>query len=275
DEAWLRAVVELTEADGTRVGARSLQTREAGCGQMRDALVVTLAVALDELAHIPPPTPPEPPPTTPEPPSSPPPEPLAAPPTEEPHPEPPAPAPPPPRPINPQPRPRVVRVPEQRWWSVELRGGMLANLGSLPAAAPGSSVGAALRAGRITGGLEVSVLAPALRWQNAKWWGAGAAVTTGSVCTEVWWLGGCALLTAGGITQAITGKGRTGPVTTPHLAAGGRWYLDLPLRWRLGVRLHLDVQGALTRTVVLLDGARAWETPLLSGTLGVGIRWIL
>jgi hypothetical protein len=82
---------------------------------------------------------------------------------------------------------------------------------------------------------------------------------------------GCAVLAAGGLRGTGSGVDRPRTDTTFFAAVGPRLALEYPVATPLAFRAWIDGLATVTRTSLSLDGAEAWRTPPVAGTLGAGL----
>ncbi|MEO7331288.1 MAG: hypothetical protein ABI193_22115 [Minicystis sp.] len=82
-------------------------------------------------------------------------------------------------------------------------------------------------------------------------------------------LAGCALVELGAL-RVTSDAPHPAPSTFAHAAAGVRGGIEVPLMDHLAWRAMGDALFTLWPSVVLVYGVRAWETPLLSASFGLG-----
>lgn len=308
DKGALRAFVRLTSPQGTVLGERTLRGRTTHCGELMDAVALTISIAMDPLAATRPPNPeavpkdPEPAPIPdPEPPTPDPAVPVlplpSPPPAVEPAPpEPSAPAPPQPPslptvtlPAFAFPRPPTPALPANpagRVWRIlpPLRVGAhsQATLNALmaPHAVPGWTVGADLAWGLVLAGVQLRVDAPGAAWLSQGAVFSQTTLVEGHACVHGWWMRGCAVV-VGGVRHAWSQGGAfqtTRHADLPVVAAGPRLGLDVPLvPRRLAVMVDVDLWGVplLTRLRDPSAGQVFWTQPPLTVVAGAGLRgWV-
>jgi hypothetical protein len=86
----------------------------------------------------------------------------------------------------------------------------------------------------------------------------------------------CALASVGALTAEGTGATvAQHSATSLYGAVGGRVGIDTPLFGPVALRVHADALAPLTRSTVRVGDEVLWETPLLSGALGIALaaRW--
>jgi hypothetical protein len=248
----LVAVIELS-AGGDVAGRRELASRGEDCRELAAALALAIGIAIDPVRAGKPPEP----------------EPA------EPAPPPPPPAPPPPPPAGPpQPRAPEPHPPPEpgtplRW---RVAGGGLVAIGTAPAPAAGIWVGAAVRSGDLSIGLEGRADAFASKRVDAGSVSASLLLASILPC----WHPGFVLACGVGSIGALQGSGEQvdepRKETTLFAAAGARLGVELPLGSVLALTGHVDVRANLTRTSLRLDDRDVWTTPPVGGDLGLGVR---
>lgn len=266
-EQQVVATVTLRSPQGTTLGTRRLVTRERGCTRMQEALVVTLAIALEQFSAAALPVPVEPAPL----PSS---QPASAPAVVPPEPPTATAAIPGRAPLPPR-SPRAFRPAygkAAKRWGVQLHAGGVAQAGALPALAPGPLVGVGLRWDRFVGGVEAWGLAPSLRARGTGAWYAGGVGLTALVCTRAGWLLGCAVAGGGGLLQGLTTGTQRGPALSPLVNLGGRLALDVPLGGPWGARPWVELTAPLVFTQTVLDQKTLWQTWRVLPSAGMAAR---
>ena len=81
----------------------------------------------------------------------------------------------------------------------------------------------------------------------------------------------CAL-GAGGVTfSSASGLDGSRSAVTPLAAVGGRLEVSLKVVWQLWLSLRGELRGALARTALKVGEEAVWTTPLLGGTVGLAL----
>jgi hypothetical protein len=246
----LVAHITLEDEAGAAAGERELTSRGGDCRELAAALALALAIAIDPVRASR--------------------QGESAPAEKEPEPQPDpivvAPVVPvPPHADARRPRPGSPAAPQ-------LAGGALIAAGSAPAPATGIWLQAGARFSMLSLALEGQAHLPASRSVNGGSVSASLLLASALACFNVDPFFACAV-GSGGALQG-SGEGVTEPrkATTFFARAGARLGLDVPLDETLGLVVHAEVAGNLTRTTLELDGQEAWESPLVSGLLAGGMR---
>jgi hypothetical protein len=254
----LRAQIELRDPTGEITGAREITSEQNDCAELASAATLAISIAVDPLSATRPP-PAAPPPPQPEPAT------------------PPAPAKPPelatpssseatPVPVRKRPAPVVFRV----------GLGAVGALGAAPAPALGGIVDASARWRSLSLGLEGRVDAPAgMQVPGASGGKVSAMLLLGTLapCFHYRAVAGCGLISAGALLGSNEGGGRSIRATTPFVALGGRFGVEVPIVAALSARAHVDILGTATPTTLDADGSAVWRTPPVNGALGAGLLW--
>jgi hypothetical protein len=243
------ATVSLVDEDGIDHGAHELRSGLA-CLDLLDTVALAVAIAIDPQSTMPAPA-------------------IAI-------------VPPPPEPPTPIPMPAraeatVARTasgsdppPPVRRLRFEASLGGAVTFAMAPTPALGATIGAAARGSRFSLGVEGLIDAPTSTAVTAGG-RASAWLTYGAIvpCVYVGPVFGCALAQAGSLQSSGEGVANTTSASTAWLALGGRVGAMLLLREHLFLRFRGDLVGDLRPTTLMLDGARAWQTPDVAGSLGI------
>jgi hypothetical protein len=254
DKRHWTAAIELLDAENKRVGGRSIAHEGATCEPLVGSVVLTIAVLLEDLAPVPPPSAPAPapPPTAPAPPPTPTAEVVLTPDA--------APARPPP--------PKTARF--------DVAAGVAGALGGAPSPSAGAELALGLDVGRWTfelGGRgylpassegSVAVRARVVHARFAPCWGAFI-------------LSGCFVADVGSVSAEAVGPRVTDSRLEAQLyAAGGLGLLSrvFVVDDLLFVRASIDLLFAATRAGFDVGSARVWTVPVVSaaGALALGVR---
>jgi hypothetical protein len=259
------ARVEIVDGDGVARGARELSSTENDCVELFDAAALAISIALDAAA------------------------------TEEPAPAeastpslvpaPPAPAPieprPSPAPPSPEVPPSTPPPPPRRTLFVGIDA--LGSWGTAPSIAAGGAIFLGVRAGFLSGALELRVDAPAATTVGP----AGTTLVSsggslqGGVVTSWLYAGslvpcahyGVASVCAVGMLGSLQGSGQAVESlskSTLFAAVGGRFAGELPLTQTFSLRAHVDLLGDLAPTSLKID-AYAWTAPRIALSAGAGL----
>jgi hypothetical protein len=237
--------------DGAGHTTKPRELSGPSCGAVAEDLAFSVSIALRASSSSPPPPPP-----------------------------PPAPAPAPASPPPPLADVSAAPLPEPPSIALRLGVGAAIGLGVSPArAAPGVALDVGLRwlrwaplslalegraypratgpadsgAARVTTGLYTGALVPCAHW---------------SVVARLS-LAGCALVELGAL-RVTSDAPHPVPSTFLHAAAGLRAGVEVPLIDHLALQATGDMLFTLRPSVALIYGARAWETPLVSASFGLG-----
>lgn len=253
----LEARIEIAGGAG-QTTERTLVSRESDCQELASAIELAISIAIDPLAGS------RPRPAAPAP----------------------APAPPPPPPqvivvreVAPRPAPAPALAPSVPI-HFQVRLGAIGAIGSAPAAAVGASVGAAVRRGSLSIGLEGRGDLPSTMGLYRGDTYAGQLQTSlliGSLvpCASRGILEGCVLLSGGVMRASARDIVNPQQVSAPFLAVGARVGLDLPIGTIVSAGIHLDVLAPVTELILRISGEEVWTSPGISGALGmrVGARF--
>ena len=149
--------------------------------------------------------------------------------------------------------------------------GMVGSLGAAPSPAVGVAIGAALRAGSWSLGLEGRADFPTSKGLRAGEARTGLLAASLLPCAHLGVAAFCALGTAGALRASGHGLVDARQVTLPYAAVGARLALAFPVSPRWSVRFHGDVTAPLTESKVVVDGDVVWTSPILSAALGLGV----
>jgi hypothetical protein len=249
-----RARLQLVDDAGLAHGTRGLSSEQKTCAELFDAAALAISIAMDSLPKT------EPAPASdPQPPAPPNPVPVPA--------DIPAPAPPAPPPVPPE--PPAEKVP------LRVRVGIdgLASLGFEPASSEGVALSAGVRAGALSGDLEVRVDASAsASSESGPGQVAARAVQVAAVpCGHVGELSLCAVAAAGVLDASSAGITDPRTASAVFVAAGPRVGFEWPLSRVFSLRVHLDALFDLRRPTLEIGGSPAWAAPIVAGTVGAGV----
>jgi hypothetical protein len=240
----LEARIEVLGADGNAVGERALSSPDLSCAELSGAVVLAVAIAVDPM-YLAPATLPTTAPAT-------------------------IPATQPTDPVEPPPDPdltaRVPRPPPRR--AVELALGVGAALGALPGVAFGVEVEGDLTVGPWAFGLaahaDLGTGVDVASLTDTGSVNAWDLLLAAAACYRERRLGICVRV-AGGPTFASSSGFADNRSATQLAAATG-----IRLSWNLGpLRIHADGMAQLVRASFLVDGAEAWRTSWVTGSVGV------
>ena len=161
--------------------------------------------------------------------------------------------------------------PEATPISFAAQAGVLGSLGAAPELSFGVSVGAELRRGGWSWGVE-----------GAGSFGASEKVMAGSVgasslngallpCARPGSFGGCAVIAAGALYGSADNLGQAHNTTTPLLSLGARAFYDISLSSHIALRPTLEVDFPLVRTTLLVAQQPVWTTSTVCGSLGLNL----
>jgi hypothetical protein len=247
-----RARLQLVDDAGLAHGTRGLSSEQKTCAELFDAAALAISIAMDSLPKTEPASDPQPPA-----PASPVPVPADI-------PTPPSPAPP-----EAPPEPPAEKVP------LRVRIGIdgLASLGFEPALSEGLALSAGVRAGALSGDLEVRVDASASASSTSGPGEVAArAVQAAAVpCDHVGELSLCAVAAVGVLDASSAGITDPRTASAVFVAAGPRVGFEWPLSRVFSLRVHLDALFDLRRPTLEIGGAPAWAAPIVAGTVGAGV----
>jgi hypothetical protein len=163
-----------------------------------------------------------------------------------------------------------VPPPEPKPAKLRASVGPLAALGWAPSTSIGLAALFGVRWETLSLNVEASGTFPAARTVDI----AGASVTVSASllslafapCVHRSVVAACAI----GLVGALEGTASSRD-TTAYAAAGARVEAEIPLGGAWLLRPHLGGLATITRTSLQVSGQTAWETPPLSGTLGLAI----
>ncbi|WP_394842798.1 hypothetical protein LZC95_37720 [Pendulispora brunnea] len=253
----LRTRIEVHGPAGELYGERDLSFKDKDCAELAEATELAIAIAIDPLgAMSPKPIVTEAPPPAP------------ASPTEEPHPPPPppvvdapAPKPPPPQPASPPP-PHL---------QFHADGGPVGSLGAGPQAAVGGRLLVGVRRMPFSAGLEGRFDAPTTRSVGPGSIETSLMLASLVPCYHYGVLAGCAILGAGALRSHGRSFEDSRDATTAVFMAGARLAVEVPLDGVLFLHLHSDLLAALSQTTVQVNQSEVWQTPRISGVIGMGL----
>jgi hypothetical protein len=258
-----RARIEVAPAGSPAIAGRDLISYRDDCGELAEAVTLTIGIAINPLIAAPPAE------TTSRPPA---PEPVAA-------PAAPVSAPALPPPAAPPAATTVARAvaPQQRAATTDLRFGahVAATVGVGPRAAPAVGLDAQLRRRALSLVVDARVVA-----QSSVAAGAGSATAwlwSASVgpCFHRDLLALCAVGTAGQLRAAGNGYATVADSTAPYLAVGARGVVELPLGDRLRLLWTGEVAAPLVTVHLTVDGRDVWASPRVNAlsSLGLGMAF--
>jgi hypothetical protein len=255
---WLRASIELRDADDELLGTNQLTPRVRDCDILASAVELAIALAIDPLrasgASQPPPSPV--------------PEPVL---------------------VTPPPPPTLVlrRAPRRALNDGEndddgedrahLTGhlAVLAAVGSAPQATWGIEVGLAARWKRFSIGGELRGDTPGSRVIAGGTVSSSLATATFLPCVRAYGCSFCGLLSVGvliGYGSDFTVDRR---VILPYAGGGTRAAFEFRLTRRLSMGAHADLLASFTRALLRVDEQEVFHAPPVSGAFGVQISGVL
>jgi hypothetical protein len=250
----LRAQIELRAASGEVVGAREIESPENDCSELASAVALAISIAIDPRSAT------RPIPTAPASRAAASPAAVAK-----------APGP------GARPAERTAPVPAAKPAEpVRFRGGLdaLAAFGAAPKPAFGALLFAGIRWRALSVGIEGRADLPAgTRAPGGSQVSAMLLAGTLAPCVHWWATMACGLVSVGALQSTNEGAAGSKQTTTPFVAAGGRFGVEVAIVSTLSARGHVDLLGAATRTILAVDGITAWRTPPLGGALGAGLLW--
>jgi hypothetical protein len=245
------ASVTLVDEQGHEHGARSVHTDRA-CDELLDVAALAIAIAIDPQSLAP-------------------------------HPSasqsqqelPPAPAPSPPSPPPDEPSPDLTSPPDRGTSpSPLLSGGVgtVLSAGVAPRPAAGLALGATVRWGRVSVGIEGRIDAPASAMASGggsvSSWLVAAAVVPCAYAGPVLF---CALGQVGSMQTTGGGVSDGRSPSVLWLAAGGRFAVEMPLEGRSVLRVRSDIVGNYRPPALYLHSVSVWQAPEISSSLGADI----
>jgi hypothetical protein len=243
------ASVSLVDEQGVDHGKRTFRA-QGECRELVDVAALAIAIAIDPRSLMPHPPSPPPEPVGPAPPAAP----ALALPHVEPAPE-----------IPPPPEPAPART------VFEATAGAVASDGVAIPPTFGGVLGAAVRRGRLSLGVEGRIDVPA----------TADAPAHGSLSSELFAVALVPCLHLGRVFACALGQvGRQNDAShdvpnamsrwTTWAAVGGRFGVEAPLQGTLGLRVRSDVVGDLRRRTLQVDGVtNYWIAPALATSLGI------
>jgi len=240
-EQGLGAHVTLLDRDDAVLGERSLVSAAADCGELAEAVVLAISLAVEPLTSVPKPvTPPEAPP------------------------EPPAPPPPPPPAPADREEPSTPAI-------VQAGAGAHLSVASQPEVSSGLDVEGRIRWPLLSLGIEGHAELPVRAAIPGGEMTTSLMAAGVSACLHTGGFAGCGVA-VGGIFR-VSGKGLDDAqrATVPYAAVGARASFELPVTSGLSLRASLDLTAPLTRATALVSGREVWSTPPVSGQLGLSV----
>lgn len=231
-----RAEIALVDEAGVKK-TRQLNGTRPDCADLREALALSLSVAVEAFTASPPVVAPAPPPAVAPPP-------LA-----------------PPEPITPV-------LPFAAW------GGGVA-LGMAPAAAGVLWLGGGVQRRSLSLALEGRVQFPSgIAVEGGRIDVASLSLEL-VPCVELTPLRVCALLSGGALRSWATHLDAARESVTPLAGLGGRLEISVRLFWRLFFSGIAEVRGALAQTALRVGAREVWVTPPVGGVVGIALtaRW--
>lgn len=264
----LRAAVRRDDPSFPRSPARVLTSPSADCGDLAEAVALTIGIAIDPIRAAGVPTAVHG--RAPEPAA------LPAPVV--------APAPPPvqraptlaPRATRVAPAASVTtrRIAPRAGTTVAFRVAVLGGVAfaAAPAVAPTAAVSLGLRAGAFTGDLEARADLP-----TSMEVAPDTSVTTSLLllhlvpCVHFRFAVGCAVAGAGALRGAVRTPDDAQSLVTPFVVAGARLGVEIPIYGPITLRGEGEVLATVTRVELRVNGRLAWSTPPASAVLLVGV----
>jgi hypothetical protein len=236
-EGAFRAALEVRDAAGVKLGEKQLSSTAKDCAELAAATALSVSIAIDPLTAM------RPPPAAPV---------LVA--TDA----------PPPRPAQASaPAPAATPTPV----AFRVGGGLFVGFGHTPAVSLGLQVEARLAWERFSLGLDVRPELPR-SVAFAGGWVDSTLISFGlSPCAHLGPADACAVVVGGAMHSAGRGFTQAQSVTSPHLLAGLRLGVRLPLGDRWSLRAHAETLARLVSVRLLVDQQEAWASPIFSGSL--------
>ena len=168
------------------------------------------------------------------------------------------------QPLRPQPAPYELRT----------HASLTGEYGILPGPSIGESVGASLRIGGWSAGLEAGAWLPASVSSSASRAGARAWLhfLSGSACAERSHLFVCGVGTLGEFRASGTGRLLSRSSGSTYVALGARVGTEIPLVGPFSLAVHGSVLTPLLRPTLRIGDALLWRAPIAGGELGIGLR---
>jgi hypothetical protein len=180
------------------------------------------------------------------------------------------------KPARPPERQPVKPPPTPRRAARELRTHALATLGYgiLPDTALGASVGASMRFGRASAGLDAGTWLPNATYLESTRAGARAWLVflSGSACLAGRGLFVCGVGTFGDFRASGTGRLLSQSSGSTYAALGGRVGAEIPLAFPFSLVIHGAALAPLVRPSLRVGDWLLWRAPWIGGELGIGIR---
>jgi len=237
----LRGTVEAFDREGTPKGEKKIESKRGDCGEVAQAVTLTIAILLDPKTG------------------------LVKPPSEtKPEPDPLAPPPPPEKPPEPPPAPPPSIVPR-------VRVSAIGSVGAEPAASIAGRVAIGVAVRRFSVDAELRADLPRDATANDKKVTTGLLLGALALCIRSGIAEGCVVGSAGALSSDAE-KGSPKNDSSFHLAVGPRLGVVVPLTGILSLQAYGEVPFVLTRTTVHVDGDEVWTTPLVSALLGLGLE---
>ena len=254
-----RARIEVGPVGASPIAGRDLVSHRDDCGELAEAVALTIGIAINPLIAAPPAETAS---------KTPAPEPVAA----------PASAPP----LSPPAAPAAVSTiarpiaPQKRAPSTDLRFGahVAATVGVGPRAAPAVGLDAQLRRRALSLVVDARVIAP-----SSIAAGAGSATAwlwSASVgpCFHRDFLALCAVGTGGQLRAAGSGYAAVANSTAPYFAVGARGVVEFPIGHRLRVLWVGEVATPLVTVHLTVDGRDVWTSPRLNALSSIGLGMV-
>jgi hypothetical protein len=256
--ATLTALVRVEEAGKPR-GERRIETR-AGCEELASGAALAVSIAIDPLAALGAPSPPE----------------AAAPEPTSPTPQAEAARAEPQKTAAPTRSARALRAPEpgsavQRWF---VRGQGRAWLGAVPGVGEGLSLGLGFRSGWASLALDGSAVLPRTESVSSTRRAVAVALLGGQIspCAHFSALRGCALFAAG--TLFARGEGVDDPRTArSYYATAGIGLGYSFFSGRFTLTPVIEASARLATAQLSLDDRTVWDTPRLLGSFGLELAY--
>jgi hypothetical protein len=255
--SMLEARIEMMDAQGNLMAERKLVSRQRDCSELASSIELAISIAIDPMGKAqasPPSDTGSPPsiPTVPEPAHKPdPPAPVAA-----------------STPTGPS---ESTSPPMTGRLALALVGGFR----SAPSPSVGMAIGAALRRGSVSLGLDARADLPAASSLRVGEVSSSLYLASLMPCAHYRVAAGCVLAAAG--AQHVAGHNLVDArsATAPYLAFGARLGADLPLSPHMALTFYGDLIAPVTHMSLLVGSSTVWKTPALAFALGLGVAAII
>jgi hypothetical protein len=245
--------LKMADAEGKPLGAKSFQAGATECAELIAEMELAICLVIDPLESKGEARPPATPPPAPGGVAA-----AAAP------PPPPTPGPENVAQTEPEPPPRAS-APAQAYLEATV------SMGSAPSAAPGLTLGGAMRFGALLLALE----GRADLSESLSTLGGEVSVSLLAVvlapCLTLGPFGGCAVILVGSEEVGASNLPDSRKTGVFFSAAGARLFYELPLGSRIFLRANADVLAALTVVAIQVSPVEVWRNPPVALTLGLGV----